>query len=82
MTEKEFVKACQNAGYCKKKVAEEYAKRKIQEGQTEFSEKDFEAVYRLDERKRSDYWDMPHHSTHILFRGGRTTKSYTKNNDF
>ncbi len=81
MTKSEFIKACQDAGYCTKKVAEEYTKRKISEGQTEFSEKDFEEVFSEDERKRAKFWEMPQHSTHVLFKGGKTTKTYYKHDD-
>ena len=69
MTKEQFVKACMSGGYCSKKIAEKYAENK-----TEFSEKDFEEVFRISERRMIfNMNNMPQHATHIIQNGKRTT---------
>ena len=60
MTKNEFAKACSAGGYCSKAIAEKYAKAT---GKTEFSEKDFEEVFRFAAKMQTEYWEMPHHAT-------------------
>ena len=76
MTKNEFIKVCCFMGYCTKRIAEEYTKKMVSEGKTEFSEKDFEDVYRFDTKRRVESWEMPPHANHVRLGGAKTTKSY------
>ena len=72
MEKDEFVKCCKQSGYCSEQIAKEYAKNK-----KDFSEKDFEEVYRIDERRSFwQYIDELLHHAHNYVEHGKTTRSF------
>jgi hypothetical protein len=67
MTRDEFITACSKSGYCDKETAELYAGDR-----KEFTEKDFENVYRYAEKiddSNDDRWRS-------MWNGVKTTKRY------
>ena len=68
MTPEEFARLCQSIGYCRKELAEQYAK-----GKDELTEKDFEAVFGIVSRRISH---GQAHNRLTRIHNGYTTKIY------
>lgn len=76
MTKEEFITLAASLGYCTKAEAKAYA-RACAGQRDEFTEADFEEVFRYAERRWAALHGQSPHGGHPLPGGGRTTKKYT-----
>ena len=73
MDRKEFKKICKSCGYARKEVVEEYCCEK-----DEFTDRDFEEVYRKQQRKDLSACGTGFGKWHYV-QGVKTTKHFRKN---